>query len=163
MLKRIICLLVLMLVSGCATKQQASSPEQMLADIGGSYWELGIEKSLAHENGYGHMTTLRDAYGRDELERSLAGLGFEIDAVKRSLNLYDSPGELVESLQFTLKPETGANAAAQGAREVRLLLENGGSRYLGDMVALRYTADGNLLLFTHADMNLLGVFVPRGK
>lgn len=163
---RIACLFflcVLALAVGCAAKQRATSPEQVLAEIGKSHWALSIDKTLAHENGQGYMTMLRDEYGREELDRRLTGLGFELDAEKRVLELYDSPGQLAESVRFTVKPAGDENAATPepGARQAWLLLGDGGSRHLGGMVILRYNPDGDLLFFTSD--NMLGVFVPRVK
>lgn len=159
MLKKIICLFVLVLLASCAAKQDAASPEDVLKEIAASRWEIDVDASLKIDSAAREEI---EKIGRDKFVAGYGQLGFGIDTVERVLVWYAVRETAADTMSFAVAPETAEEAAERksGARQVRLIMN--GDENLS--FVLRYDGAGKLLFFMNDGKDeLIGVFAPLGK
>ena len=143
MLKKLACLLFLVLAVGCTPKSQSSSPEAVLAEISGGYWKLDVDASLDSSSS-GKESAYNSGYEEDI--RHFAESGFILDAQNRIFYWYAPQDKLQQKLPFTVAPEAPEDTAARekGIRQVRLLMEG----YVPtEAFLLRCEKDGKVAFF----------------
>lgn len=153
MLKKFICLLVLTLAVGCAAKSRSSSPEEMLAEIAASRWEIDIAASMKVAS----LTRNRiESIGWDDFIYSYGQRGFRINMQTQEFTWYQWREGAAETVSFVVAPEIAEDVEMRerGVRQTQLILDDYNDTYVG----LRYNADGKLACFVNN--KLLGIFSP---
>ena len=159
MLKKFVCLLILVLLAGCAAKQHTVSPEDVLNEIATSRWELDVEASMRLDSAAREEI---EKIGRDKFVAGYGQLGFRIDTRKRVIAWCADRETAANTLSFAVAPENAEDAMERksGARQVRLIMEGDESA----SVVLRYDDAGKLLFFMRDGKDeLIGVFAPLEK
>ena len=163
MLKKFICLLILILAAGCVAKSKSASEPHtgpsahVLKEIAASRWELDIDASMQVDSSAREAV---EAIGMEEFMDRHGGMGFSLDLSKRNIIWYTNSKAQGVPRSFVATPETAEEAAerASGVKQAHLIMViNAGT----ETVVMRYADNGKLLLFLRDKLH--GVFVPQGK
>lgn len=159
MLKKSICLLILVLAVGCAAKSRTASPGDVLKEISADRWEIDIDASMKVDSGAREEI---EKIGRDKFIEDYGQLGFSLDAQRRVMTWYETRETVANTMSFAVAQENAEDAAARqnGARQVRLVMDDDQDA----VIVLRYADAGKLLVFIKDGKDeLIGVFAPLGK
>ncbi len=162
MLKKVVCLLILLLVVGCAAKSRSGSPEAVLAEIAANRWEIDIDASMQVDCAAREEI---EKIGRDQFVASYGQLGFSIDTQKWVITWYETRDKVSNIMPFVMAPESAEDAAGaverkNGVRQVRLITGHDQDA----VIVLRHDGAGNLLFFIQDGKDeLISVFAVLEK
>lgn len=154
MLKKIVYLLVLSILAlavGCAAKSRLATPEDVLAEIAASRWEIDVDASMQVDSA---ARDEMNQIGRENFIQKYGQFGFGINLQTRKYEVYTSREVLAQSESFVVDPETPESKAAWESGIGEVSFRSGENRT--EIFTLRYEDNGKVSFFKNDKLG--GVF-----